>query len=138
MKGLVPFAAGGIFALGLGLGGMTIPARVTGFLDIFGRWDPSLALVMAGALAVHLPFVQWLSRSRRAPEQRSAGDPIDALLVLGAAVFGVGWGLSGLCPGPALVSLAGGRPDVFLFVAAMFGGMLVGRALGGRRLVNEC
>jgi uncharacterized protein len=123
VKRLAPFASGLVFALGLGLAGMTVPARVIGFLDIFGRWDPSLALVMGGALLVYLPFVQKLRRSDPLRWASSRRTPVDAPLVLGAALFGVGWGLSGLCPGPALVSLAGGRSDILVFGACMFGGM---------------
>ena len=93
------------------------------FLDVFGSWDPSLALVMAGALLVYLPFVQGLRRSDPTRWTPSRPPPIDTPLVLGAALFGVGWGLSGLCPGPALVSLAGGRASVIVFGICMFGGM---------------
>ncbi len=127
---MVPFAAGLLFAVGLGLAGMTVPAKVIAFLDVLGRWDPSLALVMGGAVAVYLPAVQWLRRSGRLRSLRAEG-PIDLPLVLGAAMFGVGWGLSGLCPGPALVSLAGGSgAAVVPFVAGMFGGLALAGRLG--------
>lgn len=119
--------AGLLFALGLGLGGMTDPARVQGFLDIAGQWDPTLAFVMGGALAVHAPLT-WLIRRRRAPVLAPAfpnvsQQSIDRRLLGGAALFGVGWGLAGYCPGPALVSLASGSGTVLLFVASMFAGM---------------
>jgi uncharacterized protein len=129
VRRLVPFAAGVLFALGLGVSGMTIPAKVVGFLDVLGRWDPSLAFVMAGALLVYLPFVQWLRRAEPARPWSPRGARIDAPVVVGAALFGAGWGLSGLCPGPAIVSLAGGEGGLVVFTAAMFGGL----ALAGLR-----
>ena len=125
------FAAGLLFALGLGLGGMTQPARVIGFLDVAGRWDPTLALVMAAALAVYPPLYRLVVR-RRAPllgerfEIPTRRD-LDPALLLGAAVFGVGWGLAGFCPGPAIVSLASGRLDPLVFTAAMLAGMALYR-----------
>jgi uncharacterized membrane protein YedE/YeeE len=137
--GPVAFICGLLFALGLGVSGMTQPSKVLGFLDVLGAWDPSLALVMAGAIAVHLP----LSRLRRrapdttaneigcAPDDSGAdgtGTSIDRRLVIGAALFGVGWGMSGYCPGPAIVSLANGASGVLVFVGAM----VVGMALYGR------
>jgi uncharacterized protein len=126
---LIPFASGLLFALGLGLSGMTRPSKVVAFLDVFGRWDPSLALVMGGALLVYLPFVQWLRRADPTRPWSPRGAPLDAPLILGAALFGVGWGLSGLCPGPALVTLASGQGGTALFIASMFGGL----ALAGVR-----
>lgn len=134
MIGRVPlaaFAAGLLFALGLGIGGMTQPARVIGFLDVAGRWDPTLALVMAAALTVYAPLYRLIVR-RRAPllgerfEVPTRRD-LDAALLLGAAVFGVGWGLAGFCPGPAIVSLASGRLDPLVFTAAMLAGMALYR-----------
>lgn len=128
---LAAFAAGLLFALGLGIGGMTQPARVIGFLDVAGRWDPTLALVMAAALAVYAPLYR-LSVRRRAPllgerfEVPTRRD-LDPALLLGAAVFGVGWGLAGFCPGPAIVSLASGRLDPLVFTAAMLAGMTLYR-----------
>lgn len=120
---LVAFAAGTLFALGLALAGMTNPTKITAFLDVTGHWDPSLALVMVGAIGVYLPGYRWIRR-RRAPLLGSrfavpAESPIDAQLVAGAAVFGVGWGLVGMCPGPAVASLAAGSPAAWLFVAGM-------------------
>jgi uncharacterized protein len=125
MKRWVPFASGLLFALGLGLAGMTDPARVIGFLDVSGRWDASLALVMGGALLVYLPFVQGLRRADPARPLGRRDAPLDAPLVLGAGLFGAGWGLSGLCPGPAIVSLAGGQAGVAVFTAAMFAGLVL-------------
>jgi hypothetical protein len=119
--------AGLLFALGLGLGGMTDPARVLGFLDFTGAWDPTLAFVMGGALAVHTPLARFIRR-RKAPMlapafSSSSLTKVDGRLLTGAALFGTGWGLAGYCPGPALTSLASGTELVLLFVLSMFGGM---------------
>jgi hypothetical protein len=131
MRALAAFVSGLTFALGLGLAGMTQPAKVIGFLDVAGRWDPSLALVMGGAVLVTLVTFALVLR-RRAPVLAPAFDlprlsRIDRPLVVGAVVFGVGWGLSGVCPGPALVSLATLTPASLVFVAAMLGGTLAFR-----------
>jgi uncharacterized membrane protein YedE/YeeE len=122
---LVAFLSGGLFALGLGVAGMTRPEKVLGFLDLLGDWDPSLALVMVGAIAVHALAHRvrtgrpLLGGTFQLPTRRD----IDVRLVMGAALFGVGWGLAGYCPGPGLVSLAGPLPVAALFVGAMLGGM---------------
>jgi uncharacterized membrane protein YedE/YeeE len=132
-QGLLGLAAGALFGIGLVLGGMTRPRKVIGFLDFGGNWDPSLACVMLGAVAVH--FLGYrVAQGRAAP---LLGDEfalptrrhIDARLVLGSAVFGIGWGLAGYCPGPALVSLGAGNLGALVFVATMLVGMLAaGRA----------
>lgn len=138
MKSFVLAAlAGALFAAGLVVGGMTIPAKVTGFLDVGGAWDPQLAFVMAGAVAVYAAFLRIIRR-RAAPFLADrfhwpAARTIDARLVGGAAVFGVGWGLSGYCPGPALASLAAGSSSVLVFVVAMIGGMAITRVLDPAR-----
>lgn len=124
--------AGLLFALGLGLGGMTQPSRVLGFLDVAGPWDPSLAFVMAGALGVHA-ILQRLIRRRKAPVLAASFPAIsktrvDGRLVTGAALFGVGWGLVGYCPGPAFTALATGGREVVLFTLSMLGGMLLFKA----------
>ncbi len=125
---LVSFACGFIFGAGLLISGMTDTAKVLGFLDIFGAWDATLAFVMAGAVAVSsIGFV--LARRRGAPVFAAQSlwptrRDIDVPLVTGAALFGIGWGLAGLCPGPALVNLAGLSLPVIVFVAAMAVGML--------------
>ncbi|MCP4327036.1 MAG: YeeE/YedE family protein [Alphaproteobacteria bacterium] len=115
---------------------MINPAKVLSFLDVAGHWDPTLAFVMAGALAVTVPGFAWL-RARnvsvfggelKLPTRRD----IDHRLVIGAVLFGVGWGLAGFCPGPALAALSTGLPDVFAFVVAMVAGMLVFRLLSRR------
>ena len=120
------FATGIIFGFGLSISEMINPARVIGFLDIAGRWDPTLMFVMGGALAVTLPAFAFILRRAQPlldgefflPTKRD----IDRPLIIGAALFGVGWGLSGFCPGPALAGLASGAPGVMLFVAAMVAG----------------
>jgi uncharacterized protein len=126
-EGVVALASGLVFAFGLALAGMTQPSKVVGFLDVTGDWDPSLALVMAGALSVVF-VAQRLARRRAAPLFAPAfpGPPpsvIDARLLGGAAIFGVGWGLSGFCPGPALVSLGAGMHAALVFVPAVLAGM---------------
>lgn len=128
MSALVAAAVAGLlFSIGLGLGGMTDPAKVQGFLDFTGAWDPTLAFVMGGALAVHAPLA-WLIRRRKAPVLAPAfpSPPrarVDGRLLTGAALFGAGWGLAGYCPGPAFTSLASGTGLVALFVLSMLGGM---------------
>jgi uncharacterized membrane protein YedE/YeeE len=122
------FAAGLLFGAGLLLSGMSDPAKVIGFLDVLGAWDPSLALVMAGAVGIGLlGFALNEKRTRSAlglPMRMPArGGVIDPRLVLGAACFGIGWGLVGLCPGPALVALTTGSAKAIAFVAAMLAGM---------------
>ncbi len=133
MRFVVSVVAGVLFALGLVISGMTTPAKISAFLDIGGAWDPSLAFVMAAAIGVHAPLVR-LVRGRRAPLFDTAfhwptKHTIDPALVGGAAIFGVGWGLSGYCPGPALVSLGTGATPVLVFVAAMAAGLFATRAL---------
>ncbi|MBZ4394512.1 DUF6691 family protein [Myxococcus faecalis] len=132
-QALTAGAAGLLFALGLGLGGMTDPAKVVGFLDVAGAWDPSLAFVMAGALGAYA-LARGLILRRAAPVLADAfpkapSASVDGRLVAGAVLFGVGWGLSGYCPGPALVVLPVGGLTVALFVVGMVAGMGVFRAL---------
>jgi len=129
MKQLSAFTAGLVFGIGLLLSGMTDPGKVLGFLDFTGAWDPSLALVMGGAVLVGLfafaaarrRTVTLLGDALRLPTARD----IDARLVVGSLVFGVGWGLVGFCPGPAIVSMGSGQLKAALFVAAMLVGMLI-------------
>jgi len=121
------FLSGIVFALGLGISGMTRPIKIIGFLDFFGHWDPSLAFVMIGAFSVY--FVAYrMSRRMPAPlfiENFSipSRSDLDLRLIGGAAIFGAGWGLGGFCPGPALVSIASGALPVLIFVVAMALGM---------------
>lgn len=130
--------SGALFAVGLALSGMTDPAKVQAFLDVTGAWDPSLASVMAGAVAFHALWLRfadpYLSKIADAPS--SPVTRIDARLVVGAAIFGVGWGLAGYCPGPALVAAAQGRADALWFVLALVSGMLLHRALDNGRRAN--
>ncbi|GKS87538.1 YeeE/YedE family protein [Acidovorax sp. SUPP1855] len=129
MTVLIAFAAGLVFGLGLLVSGMADPAKVLGFLDIAGSWDPSLALVMAGAVGVALVAFTMARRRgttlRGTPLQWPAAHGTDARLVGGSALFGIGWGLAGICPGPALVLLGMGVPDGVWFVAALLAGMAV-------------
>lgn len=133
-------AAGFLFGLGLAVSGMIDPAKVLGFLDITGRWDPSLAFVMGGALAVAGPGLRLVSRRRQPLDGGTFVLPrhggIDAPILIGAAVFGVGWGLVGFCPGPAVASLVFGLPKALLFVAAMAAGMWLYQ-VAGRRLARS-
>ena len=129
MNALAAFGAGLVFGVGLIISGMTNPAKVIGFLDVAGAWDPSLAFVMVGAIGVGF-FAFALARRRTAtflggalhlPQARD----IDARLIGGAMVFGIGWGLAGFCPGPALVAFGGGQDKAAVFVVAMLAGMLL-------------
>lgn len=123
------FIAGLLFGLGLILSGMTNPAKVLGFLDLFGLWDPSLAFVMGGAILVGI-FAFALARKRTTNFFGGAmhlpkATHIDKRLVVGSLMFGVGWGLAGFCPGPVLVSMAAGHDKALVFVAAMLIGMMI-------------
>ncbi len=121
------FIAGLIFAIGLAIGGMTDPNKVLSFLDVFGGWDPSLAFVMGGAIVLYAPVYHAFVKRTRPLLQSTfhlpARNGIDARLIVGGILFGVGWGLGGFCPGPAIVSIASLRGDVLVFVGAMFAGM---------------
>ncbi len=129
MNRISEFFIGLLFGAGLIVSGMTDPAKVLGFLDLFGAWDPSLALVMGGAILVGVVAFAvankrtstFLGGALRLPGTRN----IDKALVLGSLLFGAGWGLAGFCPGPALVSLAAGQPKAAAFVLAMLAGMAV-------------
>jgi uncharacterized protein len=124
---LMSFVSGLIFAVGLALSGMTQPAKVTAFLDFTGDWDPSLACVMVGAILVHAVLYRLIRRRPSPVFAATFAVPtrkdIDARLIGGAALFGIGWGLGGFCPGPAITALASGRGTVVLFVVAMLAGM---------------
>lgn len=128
MKNLSAFLIGLLFGGGLLVSGMTQPEKVLGFLDIAGRWDPSLAFVMAGALAIAaIGFRSADARNASLlgdPVWRPATSAIDRRLLGGAAIFGVGWGLAGVCPGPALTNLGFGTLPIALFVIAMIAGMI--------------
>jgi uncharacterized membrane protein YedE/YeeE len=140
VKAIVTAALCGlVFALGLGLAGMTDPSKVVGFLDISGKWDPSLAFVMGGALGTHALMRRFILR-RSSPVLATAfpntsNNLINGRLLFGAALFGVGWGLSGYCPGPVVTSVAGGSAPVLMFVGAMLVGMLGFQIWESRRSV---
>lgn len=125
----VSFAVGLLFGIGLIISGMSNPAKVTGFLDLTGNWDPSLALVMAGAISIGL--IAFRVAGRRVttllgtPMQLPTNTKIDMRLALGSAVFGIGWGLAGICPGPAMTLIGAGAIKGLIFVAAMLVGMLI-------------
>lgn len=128
-KLLPPLVSGTLFGAGLTLSGMTDPARVRGFLDIFGRWDPTLLFVIGGAVTVMAVAWRIQARMKRPvfadtfslPDRRD----FDARLIAGSALFGIGWGIAGLCPGPAVASLALSPLAVLPFLAAMLAGMAV-------------
>lgn len=136
MSRLISLLAGLLFGLGMMVSGMVDPAKVVGFLDFAGAWDPSLMFVMGGALLVFIPVYFLYIRHRSAPLcgtdfHVSQKSKIDPKLLIGSVLFGVGWGLVGICPGPALTALASSHSSLFIFVAAMvagiWGGCLVGR-----------
>ena len=126
MQMLVSLIAGLVFGLGLILAGMTDPAKVQAFLDLLGNWDPSLALVMGGAIAVAAPAFWWVER-RRPDIDLPPRQGVTPRLLLGGALFGAGWGLAGYCPGPGLAGLAGGSIEALWFVPAMAAGLLLHR-----------
>jgi uncharacterized protein len=134
MQILAALLAGLLFGAGLTISGMVNPAIVVGFLDIAGDWNPALALVMIGALAVAFPGY-WLLKGRKPVFAETALVPtrrdIDAPLMAGAAIFGVGWGLAGICPGPALAMFGIAPGPALTFVAAMSVGMLLSRLASG-------
>ena len=129
MTAMTALLAGLLFGVGLMVSGMANPAKVRGFLDLAGTWDPSLAFVMAGAIAIGSVAFLVARRRRRSllglPMQLPASTAVTLRLVLGSAAFGIGWGLAGFCPGPALVALGAGYPKAVGFVAAMVAGMAV-------------
>ena len=127
MRGVFALLSGLLFGFGLLISGMANPAKVLGFLDLAGAWDPSLALVMAGAIAVAFLPMQWIQRRgitlRGEQAQLPTSRQIDRRLVIGSLLFGAGWGVAGFCPGPALVAASALIPQALLMVAAMLLGM---------------
>src|SRR4030095_8266615 len=127
------FLAGALFGTGLVISGMSDPGRVVGFLDVFGAWDPALLFVMAGAVGVYglgmLLLRRFRSQNLKLPS--TASSPIDRQLVVGAAIFGVGWGLGGFCPGPSLANLGALRIEALVFVPAMAIGMFLAQRFFG-------
>ena len=134
MNTLISLIGGLIFGIGLIIAGMANPSKVLGFLDLAGSWDPSLALVMGGAIPVSAIAFLWakkraisfLGYTIQLPDTRH----LDKRLVIGGALFGIGWGLAGICPGPALVLLGAGVWKVLIFLVAMFAGMMLFERLG--------
>ena len=129
MKNFFAFLAGSIFTAGLVISQMTNPAKIHGFLDLAGHWDPSLLLVMAGAVGTYAPLFRLICRREKPISETCFSLPtntqIDARLCIGSALFGIGWGLGGFCPGPAIANLSTLQTEVFLFVGAMLAGMTV-------------
>lgn len=128
-KNLISFLVGLLFAIGLGISGMTNPQKVLSFLDIFGSWDPSLMFVMIGAIGTHLVAFKLITK-RKAPMLDEkfhipTNKKIGARLIIGSVLFGAGWGLAGFCPGPAIVSLATEQTSVAIFVLSMIAGMII-------------
>ncbi|WAI84437.1 MULTISPECIES: YeeE/YedE family protein [Achromobacter] len=137
MTALIAFVSGLVFGLGLIVSGMANPAKVLGFLDLAGQWDPSLAFVMGGAVLITAAGFAVLRRRRASltgePLRWPTATRIDLRLALGSLAFGAGWGLAGFCPGPALVAAAAGVPQALIFVAAMLAGMAIYAALEALR-----
>ncbi|MBS0980020.1 DUF6691 family protein [Acetobacter thailandicus] len=133
MKSLFACISGLVFGIGLLVSGMADPANVTGFLDVAGRWTPLLAYVMGGAVAVTLPGFWWLRRRSEGALQWPARWPPDVPLIAGSVIFGFGWGLTGVCPGPALVLLGLGAPQAVLFVLSILVGWKAIQLLSERR-----
>jgi len=134
------FGAGLLFAVGLAVSGMTDPSKVRAFLDVSGVWDPSLAFVMVGAIGVHASLARLILK-RSAPLFASSFEvlakQIDARLLAGSAIFGIGWGIAGYCPGPAIASVVGGSLSGVLFVVAMVVGVLLSRAVDEGRAASQ-
>ena len=138
MKNVLAFIFGGLFSIGLMISGMSNPAKVIGFLDLFGQWDPSLAFVMLGAIAVtFIPFQKAVHNHAPKTVYGDAinlpkNNKIDSKLVTGSLIFGIGWGIAGICPAPSLTLIGLGYYQALYFIAAMMIGMLIHRKLMGR------
>lgn len=136
MRAFAAFLSGLLFAVGLAVGGMTQPSKVIGFLDVGGAWDPSLAFVMLGAVAVYAWGYRLVRRRGRTvfgePLRLPAARGVDRRLLAGSALFGVGWGLGGYCPGPGLVAAGTGAADPLIFIAGMAAGALAWQFVAGR------
>lgn len=149
MQKLVALLSGILFGLGLSVSRMVDPAKVVGFLDIFGDWDPSLAFVMGGALLVSVPATQLILKRRQKPVFDTeffvpTNTKIDKNLAVGAVLFGAGWGIAGLCPGPAIASLSFASGGLLIFIAAYLAGTFLGKGIqkiqvakGQKRLLNS-
>jgi uncharacterized membrane protein YedE/YeeE len=138
MYRLVSLFAGLLFGLGMAISGMANPEKVISFLDVAGHWDPSLAFVMGGALLVFLPFYFLVIKKRSKPIAAdefciSTNKAIDKKLITGASIFGLGWGLVGICPGPVISSLGAGNTQAWMFLAAMIIGFITADKLIGQK-----
>lgn len=137
MKNLVTLVSGLLFGFGLLLSGMANPAKVQNFLDLFGTWDPSLAFVMGGAIAVTMPGFWWVTRRSKPLFNTVFHLPtrtdFDMRLIAGSAIFGIGWGLGGFCPGPAVTALPLAAEGTLIFVATMLTGMAASKYLLNRQ-----
>ncbi len=137
MLNINAFFVGLLFGLGLIVSGMTNPVKVIGFLDLAGAWDPSLAFVMGGAILIGSGGFALAKKRQRsllgAPMHLPTSTKLDKRLLLGSLAFGVGWGIAGFCPGPAIVSAAAGQPKAWIFVAAMLSGMALYSMLEQRK-----
>ncbi len=139
MKALITFVVGFIFAIGLGISGMTQPHVVRGFLDILGSWNYSLLGVMGGAIALH-SIAFYLIRKRATPLLDAqfhipTRNDIDLRLLAGAAIFGLGWGWAGICPGPSIVAAVSGDMNILWFIASMFTGMGIFKLLEAKKIL---
>ena len=129
MKNIISFTVGLIFALGLGISGMTQVHVVRGFLDVFGDWNPALVGVMAGAILIH-SFLFYFIKKRKSPLLDSkfyipTRKDLDVRLLAGSAIFGLGWGWAGICPGPGIVAMTSGNSNIVIFVISMIVGMIL-------------
>ena len=138
MKNILAFVFGGLFSMGLILSGMSNPEKILNFLDIFGQWDPSLAFVMLGAIAVaFIPFQKVVHQNEPKTLYGEAinlpkNNAIDSNLLIGSLIFGIGWGIAGICPAPSLTLIGLGYYQVIYFIIAMFAGLLIHRQWAGR------
>nr|WP_174505971.1 DUF6691 family protein [Acinetobacter sp. Marseille-Q1620] len=135
LKNLCAFIFGGVFSVGLMFSGMSNPAKVIGFLDVLGQWDASLAFVMIGAILVaFIPFQKAISQPKTLFNEKielPVNTQIDKKLLLGSFIFGIGWGIAGICPAPALTLIGLGHYDALYFIIAMFIGMMIHRKVLG-------
>ena len=135
MKNILAFVFGGLFSIGLMLSGMSNPAKVIGFLDLFGTWDPSLAFVMIGAILVaFIPFQKAIRKPITVfnePIELPQNTQLDQKLLLGAFIFGIGWGIAGICPAPAFTLIGLGYYQAMYFIIAMLAGVFIHRRIAG-------
>lgn len=138
-KNLTAFFCGLFFACGLGISQMSNPEKVLGFLNFFGQWDPTLFVVFIAAVGTYFVGFRWIIDREIAKEYAPVSlkkEPIEARVVIGSLLFGIGWGMMGICPGPAIVDLATGKSAILLFVGAMLAGMLCVK-IGSRSFIKD-